>query len=87
MTRKEQRSEIEESGLKTEKYKYVIIGGGTAAHAALVTILQKDPNAKVLLPFLSLPLSHFSPSLPSPSPPLTGFYAGAHASGRAPCAI
>lgn len=37
-----------ESGLKTEKYKYVIIGGGTAGHAALVAILQKDPEAKVL---------------------------------------
>ena len=40
-----------ESGLKTEKYKYVIIGGGTAGHAALVAILQND------VPYSRPPLS------------------------------
>lgn len=45
---------MEESGLKSEKYKYVIIGGGTAGHAALVAILQNDPDAKVLFIVLSL---------------------------------
>ncbi|KAL9644747.1 hypothetical protein ABK040_012401 [Willaertia magna] len=31
------------------KYKYVLIGGGTASYAALTQILKNDPNAKVLI--------------------------------------
>lgn len=32
---------------KMIQYKYVIIGGGTAGHAALASILQHEPTAKV----------------------------------------
>lgn len=70
------RTSVEETGLKSEKYKYVIIGGGTAAHAALVAILEKDPEAKVTTFLLFTPLSYLAFSTLSFSPFLpTGFRA------------
>ena len=66
-----------ESGLKTEKYKYVIIGGGTAGHAALVAILQNDPAATVTLSLRS-PLPLYILLIYSP---------GTHASWGAPCTL
>jgi hypothetical protein len=31
-----------------ETYKYVIVGGGTAAHFAMLAIREKEADAKVL---------------------------------------
>ena len=45
-----QRKEEEASGIL--RYKYLIVGGGTAAYAAIKTIRENDPDAEVSLKLL-----------------------------------
>jgi len=49
--RKEKRRRIAltQGEVHTKKYPFVILGSGTAAHAALETLRLNDPNSEVLM--------------------------------------